>query len=125
MQDAFADANLLDPTALSTTEQDNIKGMAGFGALAIFLLPLFEAGFLTDVAFSLLVGGLGGTYLALRKDAVGAVARDVVGDTSLKTAAGAYDAAVKANEELELTEKAKDSAKKALDELQKKIKDRL
>ena len=85
--------------------------MVGFTSALTFLLPIFEAGLFSDVAFSLLIGGGIGGYLALRKDAVGSIARDVVGDTSNKAARGAIEKATEIEQELELTDKLKTKTK--------------
>ena len=69
---------------LGLCPRSNTLGAAGFGGLLVFLLPIFETGFLADFAFSALVGGGIASYLALRKDSVGIIARDVVGETSNK-----------------------------------------
>ena len=80
----LAKYELYDPTTLNDDDQTNTLSAMAFGAALLFLLPVFEAGFLTDVAFSALFGGGLAGYAALRKDAVGAITRDVVGDTSNK-----------------------------------------
>ena len=125
LSDAFEKYELYDPTTLSDADQAAARGVVGFGTMATFLLPIFEAGLLPDVFFSLLIGGGLGALVALRKDNVGTVARDVVGDTSNKAAKGAYKAAVEIERDLELTEKAKTSAKKFAEDLEKKIKEGL
>ena len=119
------DANLLDPTTLSEDDQENALGAIGFGAFALFLLPIFEAGLLTDVFFSVLVGGGLGGYFALRKDPVGAITRDVVGDTANKVAKGTYEKAIELEEEFELTDTAKKAVAGAITDLKKKIQESL
>ena len=110
-------ADLFDPTTLSDEEQENIGGAVGFSALLIFLLPIFEAGLISDVFFSALFGASVGGYLALRKDPIGAITRDVVGDTSNKVAKGAYEKAIELEEEYDLTENAKKTAANLIDDL--------
>lgn len=114
-------ADLFDPTTLSDEEQENIGGAVGFSALLIFLLPIFEAGLISDVFFSALFGASVGGYLALRKDPIGAITRDVVGDTSNKVAKGAYEKAIELEEEYDLTENAKKTAANLIDDLKKKV----
>ena len=114
-------ADLLDPTTLEPADQDNALGAAGFSSFLLFLLPIFEAGLLTDVFFSALFGvGLGG-YLALRKDPVGAITRDVVGDTANKVAKGTYEKVIELEEEFQITDNAKKTVSKTIDDLKKAV----
>lgn len=78
---------LLDPTTMSTAEQDKAVGAVVAGTAVLFpvLYTLnFKLGFVPDVAVSLLVGSGSSGYLSLRKDIVGRFARDVAGDTANK-----------------------------------------
>ena len=90
-----------------------------------FLLPLFEAGFITDVVASLLVGGGLAGLLALRKDAIGTTTRDIVGEKSNQAALATYEKVVELEKEYEVTKNVREKSKLALDELTKKIKDGL
>ena len=103
LSEALSSASLLDPTTLSASDAEATAGTAGFGALAIFLLPLFQVGVLPDAVLSALVGGGLGGYVALRDDPIGNFARDVVGVRSSKAAGRARDLAG------ELVEKVKQS----------------
>jgi hypothetical protein len=108
---------LLDPTVLPREDQDHVIGVASVGALALFLLPLFEIGFFGDLVVSALVGGGAASYFALRKDGVGSQTRRVVG----KSAVLAAYFAQQYERELKLTERAKVSAVELWREAQKKL----
>ena len=118
-------AGLYDPTTFKEDEKEGALGAVGFGALLFFLLPIFEAGLISDAIFSLLVGGGIGGYLSLRKDAVGAVTRDVVGDTSSKAAKGTVEKVWELEEEFDISNNLKKGASQVVKDLQKKVKEGL
>ena len=97
----------------------------GFGALLMFLLPVFESSFLADVVFSALIGGGLGSYFALRKDGTGEVTRDIVGKSANKAAVGTYTTALELEKEYQLTDKAKKFAKEDAPKLAEKAKEEL
>jgi len=120
LQEALTSADLLDPTTFEKEDQTNSLGAVAAGSLAVFLLPLFEAGLLGDVVFSTLVGGGLVGYAALRKDSVGSLTRDVGGR-------GVVRAAQKVQElekEYEVTTKAKETANKVANQLTDQLKKR-
>ena len=62
-----------------------------------------------------------GGYLALRKDPVGAITRDVVGDTANKVAKGTYEKVIELEEEFQITDNAKKTVSKTIDDLKKAV----
>ena len=92
-------------------------GTAATGGLLLFLLPLFEVGFIGDLALSTFFGaGIAG-YLALRKDEVGSQARTLVGSNAMMAADKAKT--------LESEYKVVDTVKAKADELIKTVKDQI
>ena len=94
--------NLKDPSEFNQAETDKFVYGAGAGALLVFLLPLFEVGFVGDFILSSLFGGGALAYAQLRKDQVGDAAGQV-GSYSLQ----AVERANAINREYKITEKAK------------------
>ena len=125
LAETFSAANLYDPTTFKEEEKEGALGAIGFGAVLLFVLPIFEAGLIGDGILSLLVGGGLGGYLSLRKDAIGAITRDVVGDTSNKAARSTVAKAIELEEEFDISDNLKKGASTAVTTLQKKIKENL
>jgi len=125
VQDALERADLLDPTTFAKEEQDDTIGAIAAGAALVFLLPLFEAGFINDVIFSTLAGGGAAAYAALRKDQVGTFTRSVTGRLAKKAATTTYEKVLEVEEEYQVTQKVKDKAvevaKDVTAELKKKL----
>jgi hypothetical protein len=119
----FPRYDLYDPTAMAKEDQASALGAVGFGSGFALLLPLFEAGLLEHVAFSALIGGGVTGLLALRKDKVGEVTREIVGDTSNKVAAVINEKAIEADERYNVRENVKKTASEQLDKLKTKLKD--
>jgi len=74
--------DLYDPTAMSAEDQDKVSGAIATGTALLFPLLLAKLGFVPDLLVSTVFGGGVSGYCALRKDVVGAIARDVVGGTA-------------------------------------------
>ena len=116
VRDVLRENNLKDPSTFNQNELDKYLAGAGAGALAVFLLPLFEVGFVGDAVLSGLVGGGAMAYAALRKDDVGDVATKV-GGYSLE--------AVEKTQDLNQKYQVTDKFQAKMDELVKEIKKNL
>jgi len=112
----LSEFDLSDPSTLPKDDQDELVGAAAVGALAIFLLPLFEIGFFGDVALSALIGGGLASYLGLRND-VGSTTRKVVGRSAIVAA----EKAKQYERKEQLAEKAKAKAADLWKEAKKSI----
>ena len=70
-------ADLLDPSTFAREDRKDLVAAVNLGALLMLSLPLTE-----DPALALLMGGGAAAYAALRKDAIGTLARGLVGRLS-------------------------------------------
>ena len=91
----------------------------------LFLLPIFEIGFLGDLGFSALFGGGLSAYAALRKDSVGMVTRKVTGRQANRAALYASEVIDYVEKEFEVSDTVKkgaiDTVSKVRAEIQKKL----
>jgi len=119
----FDALQLYDPSTFSDKDQDNTVAAVATGAALAFLLPLFEGSLFADLLLSSLVGGGAAAYCALRKDPVGAITRDVVGDSANSFAIGTADAIEYIEEEFEVSDNIKRSSQQLVQDVKKKVKD--
>jgi len=120
---AFTAADLYDPSTISDKDQENSAAAIVAGSALAFLLPLFEGGLFVDLALSTVLGGGLAAYFSMRKDPVGAITRDVIGDSANSFALTTAKNIEFLEEELEISANVKKNSKKLVDDIAKKVKD--
>ena len=95
-------ASRRDPGEFGQGEFDQFVAGTAAGSLLLFLLPLFEVGFVGDLVLSTVFGGGALAYAQLRKDEVGNYAGQV-GSYSMK----AVDKVQELDREYKVTEQVK------------------
>ena len=118
VRELLRENDLKDPSTFNEVETNNFIAGVGAGALGVFLLPLFEVGFLGDAMLSALVGGGALAYTQLRRDALGDGASKV-GSLSMQ----AVEKGKELNEKYDVADTFTKKADELAKDVQKKLKE--